>query len=102
MLALAIAFEVIATSALKLSEGFTKPMPTAVVVVGYLAAFYLLSLVVRRIDLSVVYAVWSGVGIALIAVIGLFLFQEIMTGMRLVGLSLVVAGVVMLNLSTQH
>lgn len=102
LLALAIVVEVIATSALKLSAGFTKPVPVAVVVVGYLSAFYLLSLIVQKLDLSVVYAIWSGVGIALIAIIGIVVFKEQMTLVRLAGFALMIVGVVLLNLSSQH
>lgn len=102
LLALAIVVEVIATSALKLSEGFTRPVPVAVVVVGYLSAFYLLSLIVQKLDLSVVYAIWSGVGIALIAIIGIVVFKEQMSAIRLAGFALMIGGVVLLNLSSQH
>ncbi|HXH03427.1 MAG TPA: multidrug efflux SMR transporter [Candidatus Competibacteraceae bacterium] len=100
LLALAILAEVIATSALKLSDGFTRLWPSLIVCAGYLSAFYLLSVVVRRLDISVVYAIWSGAGVALIAVIGYLVFEESMSPLRIAGLLLTICGVVMLNLSS--
>ena len=75
-LAAAIVSEVVATSALKLSNGMTRPAPAAVVVVGYLLALYLLSLTLRTIPVGVAYAIWSGVGVVLITVIGLVWFKQ--------------------------
>jgi small multidrug resistance pump len=101
---LAIVSEVVATSALKLSEGFTRAWPSVVVVVGYVAAFYLLSQSLRAgMPLGVAYAVWSGLGTVGIVAIGMLLFQEPLTAARVVGTLLVVAGVVILNLrGTAH
>lgn len=98
MLSIAILAEVIGTVALKYAAGFTKPIPSLIVVVGYGLAFFLLSKVVQTIPLAVSYAVWSGAGIALIGVIGwVFVGQRLDLG-ALVGISLIVAGVVVINL----
>ncbi|WMJ09394.1 multidrug efflux SMR transporter [Nitrosomonas sp. sh817] len=96
-LAIAIVSEVIATSFLKAAEGFTRFWPSLIVVLGYLLAFYLLSLTLRTIPVGVAYAIWSGVGIVLIALSGwLFLGQTLDTP-ALIGLSLIVAGVMVIN-----
>ena len=96
-LALAIGSEIVATVSLKLSDGFTKPAPSVVVVAGYALSFYALSISLRTIPLGVVYAIWSGVGTAAIVVIGLFLFRESLDAVKVVGIGLIIAGVVMLN-----
>jgi len=96
-LALAIGSEIVATVSLKLSDGFTKPAPSVVVVAGYALSFYALSITLRTIPLGVVYAIWSGVGTAAIVVIGLFLFREALDVVKVVGIGLIIAGVVMLN-----
>jgi len=96
-LALAIGSEIIATVSLKLSNGFTKPIPSVVVVLGYAMSFYALSISLRTIPLGVVYAIWSGVGTAAIVVIGLFLFRETLDLVKVVGICLIITGVVMLN-----
>ena len=92
-LALAIASEVIATLALKSSEGFSKPLPAAIVVVGYGISFWLLALVLKDIPVALTYAVWSGVGTALIAVAGVTMFGETMNVFKVLSLGLIVAGV---------
>lgn len=97
-LAIAIIAEVIATSALKASDGFSRPLPVAVVVVGYGLAFYCLSLALRTIPLGVAYAVWSGIGIALITVIGWVVFRQVLDMAALVGIGLIVCGVLVLQL----
>ena len=97
-LSIAIISEVIATSALKASAEFTRPLPSLMVVVGYASAFYFLSLTLRVIPLSVTYAIWSGVGIALISLIGYVLYQQSLNMIELLGIALIVAGVVVLNL----
>ena len=71
-LVLAIVAEVIATSALKASLGFTRPLPSIIVVVGYGLAFYLLSLVLRTLPVGVAYAIWAGLGIVLVTLVGIF------------------------------
>lgn len=96
-LSIAIVSEVIATSCLKAAEGFTRFWPSLVVVVGYLLAFYLLSLTLKTIPVGVAYAIWSGVGIVLIALSGwLFLGQSLDTP-AVIGLTLIVAGVIVIN-----
>jgi small multidrug resistance pump len=96
-LALAIGSEIIATTSLKLSDGFSKPIPSVVVVLGYALSFYALSISLRSIPLGVVYAVWSGVGTAAIVVIGFFLFREVLDAVKVAGIGLIIVGVVMLN-----
>lgn len=97
-LGVAIVSEVAATSALKASEGFTRLWPSLLVVAGYAAAFYFLSLTLKSIPVAVAYAVWSGVGIALIALIGWLFFKQALDAPTLLGLALIVAGVLVLNL----
>lgn len=97
LLWLAIVLEVIATSALKASEGFTRLWPSVVVVVGYLAAFYLLSLTLRSMPVGVVYAVWSGVGVVLITLVGWLVFQQDLDLPALIGIALIATGVIVLN-----
>ncbi|MGZ6372204.1 MAG: DMT family transporter [Candidatus Limnocylindria bacterium] len=96
-LALAIGSEIIATTSLKLSDGFSRPLPSIVVVVGYAFSFYALSISLRTIPLGVVYAIWSGVGTAAIVVIGLFLFRETLDIVKVAGIGLIITGVVLLN-----
>ena len=96
-LLIAIVAEVIATSALKESLGFTKTVPSIVVVAGYTVAFYFLSLTLRTIPVGVAYAVWSGVGIVLITAIGWLLFDQKLDAAALSGIALIAAGVVVLN-----
>ena len=87
-----------ATSALKSSEGFTRLLPSVVVVTGYVVAIYLLSLTLRTIPVGVAYAIWSGVGVALIAVIGWLFLGQRLDAPAIAGLALIVAGVVVINL----
>lgn len=98
-LALAILLEVSGTTCMKLSEGFTKLVPSILLFVFYTMSFGMLTLALKRIDVSVAYAVWSGVGTALIATIGVLWFKEPITALKLVSLALIVGGVVGLNLS---
>ncbi len=98
LLLVAIVVEVVATSALKASDGFTRLLPSIVVVVGYAITFYLLTLVLRRLDLSFVYATWSGLGTVGVAVIGVLVFGDSMTVARAVGTALVIVGVIILNI----
>jgi small multidrug resistance pump len=102
MLAIAIVVEVVATVSLRLSEGFTRWTWTSVVVLGYLTAFTLLAQIVRTIPLAVTYAVWSGAGTALTAVVSMRLFGEEMTPVKVMGLALVVTGVVLLQAHGSH
>jgi small multidrug resistance pump len=97
-LGLAIAAEVIATSALKSSEGFTRLWPSLLVAAGYGAAFYFLSLTLRTIPIGVAYAVWSGVGVVLIALIAWLLHGQRLDAPALAGMGLIVTGVAVINL----
>jgi len=102
LLALAIACEVAATVSLKLSEGFTRLVPSVVVVVGYLAAFGLLSqALVRGLGVSVAYGVWAAAGVALVAIAGAVLLGESLTWVQLGGIGLVIAGVLALELGAR-
>ncbi len=96
-LAVAIVLEVVATSALKASDGFTRMLPSLVVVVGYSAAFYMLSLTLRTMPVGVVYAVWSGVGVVLITLVGWMWFKQELDIPAFVGIALISSGVVVLN-----
>jgi small multidrug resistance pump len=97
-LGIAIVAEVIATSALKASEGFTRTGPSLVVAIGYGVAFYFLSLVLKTVPMGVAYAIWSGVGIVLIAAIGWLLMKQPLDVPALLGIGLIVAGVVVIQL----
>lgn len=96
-LGIAIVSEVIATSALKASNGFTQWLPTAVTVIGYGVAFYYLSLTLRVIPTGVAYAIWSGVGIVLISAVGWVAFKQQLDWPAMIGMGLIVAGVVVIN-----
>ena len=95
-LAIAIISEVVATSALKSTSGFTRLMPTIVVVIGYCTAFYFLSLCLQRIPIGVAYAIWAGVGIGLMAIMGLVIHGQSLDLAGGVGIGLIVAGVVVI------
>ncbi|AVR96551.1 DMT family transporter [Pseudoduganella armeniaca] len=97
-LAIAIVSETIATSALKASAGFSRLWPSVAVVVGYGIAFYFLSLTLRTIPVGVAYAVWSGVGIVLVSLAGWFMYGQKLDAPALLGIALIVAGVVVMNL----
>ena len=97
-LAIAIIAEVAATSALKASEEFTKLVPSLIVIVGYGIAFYLLTLVLRSIPVGITYAIWAGVGIVLVAIVGAVLYKQVPDAPAMIGMGLIVAGVVVINL----
>jgi small multidrug resistance pump len=99
-LAIAILAEVIGTSALKATRGFTRPVPSLVVVLSYAVAFYFLALALQAIPVGVAYAVWSGAGIALITLIGWVVYRQRLDAPALAGIALIVLGVVVLNWST--
>lgn len=99
MLAIAIAAELAATTALKLSEGFTRLAPTVVVGIGYLVSFYMLSQVLKTQEVGIVYAIWSGAGLAIIALIGVIFLGESVSVFKVAGLLAVFAGVMMLSLA---
>ncbi len=98
-LAMAILFEVAGTTCMKLSEGFSKLVPSVLVFVLYGACFSLIILALKRIELSVTYAIWSGLGTALIAIIGIAWFHESVSLLKIVSIVLIVLGVVGLQLS---
>jgi small multidrug resistance pump len=101
-LALAIASEVIATLALKSSEGFSRPLPSAIVVVGYGISFFLLALVLKHFSVGTTYAIWSAVGTAAIAVVGIALYGETASLLKIASLGLIILGVVGLNAAGAH
>ena len=102
-LAGAILSEVVATTFLKLSEGFTKLVPSIVVVIGYIAAFGLLSQALTRgMTIGVAYGVWAAVGVALVAIVGAAFLGESMTWVQVGGIALVIAGVLALELGAAH
>ncbi|MFP3979483.1 MULTISPECIES: DMT family transporter [Marinobacter] len=96
-LGVAIVAEVIATSALRASEGFTRLVPSLIVVLGYGLAFYLLALALRTIPVGIAYAIWAGLGIVLIAAVGWVVFGEKLDAWGLVGMGLIISGVFVLN-----
>ncbi|MBP1688984.1 MAG: QacE family quaternary ammonium compound efflux transporter [Deltaproteobacteria bacterium] len=98
ILGAAIVSEVIATSALKASDGFTRLWPSVVTAIGYLISFYLLSLALKAMSVGVAYAIWSGLGIVLIACIGWAVFGQKLDLPALLGMALIIAGVAVINL----
>jgi small multidrug resistance pump len=98
ILGIAIVAEVIGTSALKASDGFTRPGPALLVVLGYAVAFYCLSLVLRTLPVGITYAVWSGLGIVLITLAAWLLYGQTIDLPGLIGMGLIIAGVAVLNL----
>ncbi len=96
-LSIAIVSEVIGTSALKASDGFTRLWPSVIVVVGYALAFYFLSLTLKTIPVGVAYAIWAGAGVALITLVSWVLFKQPMDLAGIIGIGLIVAGVFVLN-----
>ncbi len=97
ILFLAILSEVIATTSLKFSEGFTKLIPSLVVVIGYGLSFYLLSVTLKVMPLGVAYAIWSGVGLILTVIAGMVLFRESLDWARVTGVLLIIAGIIFVN-----
>lgn len=97
VLGIAIVAETVATSALKSSEGFTKLLPSVVVVIGYAVAFYFLSITLKEIPVGIAYAIWSGVGITLISLTGWLVFGQKLDAPAILGMALIVAGVVIMN-----
>ncbi|CCQ74453.1 multidrug efflux SMR transporter [Magnetospira sp. QH-2] len=98
-LTLAILLEVAGTTAMKFSDGFTNLVPTLLVAVFYTSSFSLLILVMKTLDLSLAYAVWAGVGTALVATIGILWFKEPVTALKMISIGLIIIGVVGLHLS---
>lgn len=102
LLAVAIGAEITATSLLKLSAGFTRLWPSIGVAVGYLLSFVLLALTLKSVPVSVAYAIWSGAGTAVVAAIGMMVFGEPVSLVKIGGIALIIAGVVALNLGGTH
>ncbi|MBV7695098.1 multidrug efflux SMR transporter [Streptomyces sp. TRM70350] len=102
LLAGAIAAEVAATTAMKYSHGFTRLWPSLMTALGYVVAFALLAQTLKTVSVGTAYAIWSGVGTAAIAVIGMLFLGEGMTVVRATGIALIVVGVVVLNLGGAH
>ena len=98
-LAAAISSEVIGTVALRSTEGFTKPLPSALVIVTYVLSIWFMALSLKQLEISLVYAVWAGIGTAAIAVIGMAALGEPVNALKLGSLALVIGGVVGLNLA---
>ena len=95
--AAAIVSEVVATSALKASEQFTKLTPSLIVIIGYCISFYLVTLVLKTIPVGITYAIWSGVGIVLVALVGAILYKQIPDIPAVIGMGFIIAGVVIIN-----
>jgi len=93
-----VSAEIVGTSCLKLTQGFSRPLPTLVVLGAYAIAFLLLSRVVETIPLGITYALWSGIGIVAIVLVGLLAYKQVPTPGQLIGMGLIAAGVVLVNL----
>ena len=101
LLLLAVSAEIVGTSCLKLTQGFSRPWPTVLVLGAYSIAFFLLSRVVDTIPLGITYALWSGIGIVAIVVVGVLAYRQVPTPAQLVGIGLITAGVITVNLGGQ-
>lgn len=97
-LGLAIVAEIIATSALQATQGFSKLWPSVLTLAGFALAFYFLSLTLRSIPLGIAYAIWSGVGIVCVSIIAYFLYKQSLDLPAILGMSMIVGGVVIINL----
>jgi small multidrug resistance pump len=102
LLSAAIAAEVIATVSLKASDGFSRPVPSAITVVGYLISFWLLALVLKELSVGTTYAIWSAVGTAAVALIGIAAYGETVSLLKIASLGLIVLGVIGLNAAGAH
>ncbi|OUU80841.1 MAG: QacE family quaternary ammonium compound efflux SMR transporter [Gammaproteobacteria bacterium TMED78] len=100
-LALAIIFEVIATSTIKLTAEFTKPIPSLVVLLGYVTSFYFFALVIKVLPLGITYAIWSGGGIFLISIMGVIIYKEYLDLAAIIGIALITIGVIVINVFSQ-
>jgi len=97
----AIVFEVIGTTAMKMSDGFTKTTPSIIMTIFYILSLTALTFALKKFDVSMAYAIWSGVGTALITLIGFYLFKEEITMLKVASIGLIIIGVVGLHLSTK-
>ena len=102
LLSVAIVAEVAGTVALKYADGFTNPGPTAVVVAGYGLSFWMLALVLKELPIGLTYAVWAAVGTAMVAAVGIVAFGEPATTLKLLSLTLIIAGTIGLNVAGSH
>ena len=102
LLLLAIGSEVIGTSCLKLSQGFSRPIPTLVVLAAYGTSMLLLSRVVQTIPIGITYALWSGIGIIAIVLVGLLAYERVPSAGQLVGIATITAGVIIVNLTGEQ
>ncbi|ARQ00624.1 DMT family transporter [Pseudorhodoplanes sinuspersici] len=100
-LSVAIVAEVVGTSALKASESFTKPLAALVTLLAYAIAFYFLALTLKTIPVGIAYAIWSGLGIVLISLVGVFWFRQPLDTPALIGLALIIVGVIVINTLSQ-
>ena len=100
-LAIAIAAEVVATTSMKAIDGFNKPLPLLLVVGGYAIAFWMLTLVVRSIPVGIAYAIWAGLGIVLVSIAAMFIYQQKLDLPAVLGMGLIVSGVVVIQLFSQ-
>jgi small multidrug resistance pump len=100
-LAIAITAEVMATTALKFSEGFSKLAPSLLVVAGYAGAFYFLSRVLDQVPVSIAYAIWSGAGVALVGIVGWIWLGQKLDAAALMGIGLIISGVLVINIFSQ-
>ncbi|MBL7717596.1 MAG: multidrug efflux SMR transporter [Flavipsychrobacter sp.] len=98
ILVAAIICETVATSSLKATEGFTRLVPTIITIAGYLGSLYLLSVTLKTIPVGIAYAIWSGVGIVLVTLFGVFIYQQKPDWPAIIGIALIIAGCVVLNL----
>ena len=98
LLAAAVAAEGIATSALKASHGFSQLWPSVVVVIGYGISFYLLAIVLKTLPVGITYAIWSGLGIVFVTLIGWLVFKQVLDWPAILGMTLIMAGVLTINL----
>ncbi|MDO9352161.1 MAG: multidrug efflux SMR transporter [Solirubrobacteraceae bacterium] len=101
-LGIAIAVEVTATIALRQSDGLSNPWWTALMVVGYVTSFWLLSQITGQLEIGTIYAIWSGAGTAIVAVLGVWLFSENLSALKVGGLVMIILGVAALNLAGGH
>ena len=100
ILTVAILLELSGTTCLKLSHGFTRPLPSAGVVLFYLGSFYLMAQSLRTMEVGIVYVIWSGVGTALIAVVGVLVFGESVTAFKILGLLMIIGGTFLLRMAS--
>ncbi|HEY3301608.1 MAG TPA: SMR family transporter [Methylophilaceae bacterium] len=94
---IAIIFEVMATTALKASNEFTRLLPSVLVIVGYLTAFYFMTLSMRVLPVGIMYAIWSGIGIVLISILGWVFYRQALDIPAIIGMGLIIAGVIVIN-----